>query len=66
MDSPTVQALCQFPDRLHPVSQMFLDSFVLGHISRMDFVRYFSLPNSDYLALAYCFAERFVGGFTGI
>ncbi len=60
-----VQALCEFPERLHPASQFFLDSYVAGHITRMEFVRYFSLPNSDYLALAYCFAERFVGGFVG-
>jgi len=64
--SIVVQVLCQFPERLHPASQLFLDSFVAGHITRMEFVRYFSLPNSDYLALAYCFADRFVGGFAGI
>jgi hypothetical protein len=66
MDSSVVQALCHFPERLHPVSQFFLDSFTSGYMTRLDFVRYFSLPNSDYLELAYCFAERFVGGFTGI
>ena len=56
------QTLCGFPERLHPVSQMFLDTFVAGHMSRMDFVRFFSLPNSDYLALAYCFADVFAVG----
>ena len=66
MDSLVVQALCHFPERLHPASQFFLDSFVAGNMTRMEFVRYFSLPNSDYLPLAYCFAERFVGGVAGI
>ena len=60
--SVLAQTLCGFPERLHPVSQLFLDSFVAGDMSRLDFVRFFSLPNSDYLALAYCFAEVFAGG----
>ncbi len=31
-------------------------------MSRPDFVRFFSLPNSDYLALAYCFVDVFNSG----
>ena len=62
MDPILAQALCGFPERLHPVSQMFLDTFIAGEMTRADFVRFFSLPNSDYLQLAYCFASMFTSG----
>ena len=53
------QTACGFPDRLHPVSQLFLDNYVSGTMSTENFVRFFSLPNSDYLELAYCFVSLF-------
>ena len=52
---------CEFPVRLHPVSQMLLDSYVAGHISTPEFLRFFSLPNSDYIPLAQCFVTALAG-----
>ena len=49
---PEIQAC--LPPRLHPVSRMFLDSFLAGRISRQDFLWAFHLPNSDYLPVAQC------------
>jgi hypothetical protein len=40
--------------RIHPVSRQYLNAFLLGRISRAQFLRSFSLPNSDYLAVADC------------
>ena len=53
--------VCEFPVRLHPVSQMLLDSFVAGLISTPEFLRFFSLPNSDYIPLAQCFVSALAG-----
>jgi len=47
-------ALCGFPARLHPVSEMILNYYIDGVISLQEFMRYFSLPNSDYIPLAKC------------
>lgn len=47
--------VCQFPVRLHPVSQLFLDHYIAGSMTTPDFLRFFSLPNSDYIPLAQCF-----------
>ncbi len=41
------QAICEFPHRLHPVSQKFFERFVDGFMTTADFMRFFSLPNSD-------------------
>lgn len=60
--SPEVAIIvCEFPLRLHPVSQMLLDSFVAGLISTPEFLRFFSLPNSDYIPLAQCFITALTG-----
>jgi len=48
---------CDFPERLHPVSRGFLEAFLEGRMSRDNFQRFFSLPNSDYISLAECVAE---------
>jgi len=48
---------CGMPARLHPVSQMFLDRYVEGAISLDNFLRFFSLPNSDYIPLAQCIVQ---------
>lgn len=50
-------AACEFPARLHPISQQILDMFVVGEISTAFFQRTFSLPNSDYIPLAACIAH---------
>lgn len=52
---------CQFPERLHPVSQMLLDYFIAGEISTPEFLRFFSLPNSDYIPIAQCFITALTG-----
>lgn len=53
--------VCQFPVRLHPVSQLFLDYFVAGKMTTPEFLRFFSLPNSDYIPLAQCFVAALTG-----
>ncbi len=50
-------ALCQFPQRLHPVSQSVLDHYLSGALTTPEFMRFFSLPNSDYIALARCLVD---------
>ena len=49
--------LCGFPERLHPVSQQFLDHFLAGEMLVQHFQRFFSLPNSDYIPLAACLVK---------
>ncbi len=48
---------CGMPARLHPVSQVFFDKYVEGAISLENFLRFFSLPNSDYIPLAQCIVQ---------
>ena len=55
MSPEVAMIVCEFPARLHPVSQLFLDHFIAGDMSTPDFLRFFSLPNSDYIPLAQCF-----------
>lgn len=50
-------AYCEFPERLHPVSKMFLEAFLEGRMSSVEFQRFFSLPNSDYIVLAECLVK---------
>lgn len=47
-------AVCSFPEVLHPVSQTLLDGYLGGQLSVRQFLRSFSLPNSDYLPLGQC------------
>ena len=61
MTPELAQAICQFPDRLHPVSQLFFERFVDGSMTTADFMRFFSLPNSDYIELAHCFMQVMTG-----
>ena len=49
---PRLQAC--LPKRLHPVSRMFLESWLAGRISTQIFRRYFHMPNSDYLPVSAC------------
>lgn len=65
--NPTIaQSLCEFPARLHPVSQMFLDAFLQGRLARADFLRFFSLPNSDYIPLGQCLVQMMFAGVPAI
>ncbi|TDJ71467.1 MAG: hypothetical protein E2O38_07890 [Proteobacteria bacterium] len=57
MNSETAQYLCEFPDRLHPISEMILDYYIAGILGTQDFLRFFSLPNSDYIPIAKCFTS---------
>ena len=50
-------SLCRFPEHLHPVSQQIMQAFFDGLLNQAEFLRYFSLPNSDYIPLARCLVE---------
>jgi len=66
MNALIAQSLCEFPARLHPVSQMFLDAFVAGRMLQADFLRFFSLPNSDYIPLGQCLVQIMSAGVPAI
>lgn len=57
MHPTDAMSLCQFPDRLHPVSRSIMQSFFDGALSQAEFLRFFSLPNSDYIPLARCLVD---------
>ncbi len=46
--------LACLPERLHPVSRMFLDAWLAGTIRTPTFRRFFHMPNSDYLTVSEC------------
>lgn len=50
---PPAIARC-LPDQLHPVSRDFLDAWLAGDMSTAMFLRFFHLPNSDYLDVGRC------------
>jgi hypothetical protein len=54
-------AIC-LPDRLHPVSRMFLEAWLAGDMSTGSFLRWFHMPNSDYLEVAQCLLTVAAGG----
>lgn len=53
------------PERLHPVSQMFLETWLSGDMSTAEFLRWFHMPNSDYLPVAQCILTAVTGVWTG-
>ncbi len=57
MDYLEAQYFCDFPLRLHPVSELFMNYYNEGRITTAEFLRYFSLPNSDYIELAFCYVS---------
>ena len=57
MQPDAAMLACRFPDRLHPVSQNILDHYLSGVLSTPEFLRFFSLPNSDYIPLARCLVD---------
>ncbi len=61
MDYTIAQVFCGFPVRLHPVSNLILDYFNEGRITTAEFLRYFSLPNSDYIEIAACYVTLIQG-----
>jgi hypothetical protein len=42
------------PERLHPISQIFLDHWLAGEMTTAEFLRWFHMPNSAYLEVAEC------------
>ena len=48
------EILACLPARLHPVSQYFLDQWLDGRLSTAEFLRWFHMPNSDYLPVGEC------------
>lgn len=45
------------PDHLHWFSQQILDYYVGGRISTGEFLRWFHMPNSDYLTSSECIVQ---------
>lgn len=52
-----VEILHCLPEHLHPVSRMFLDHWLAGDFSTAEFLRWFHMPNSDYIAVGQCLIE---------
>src|SRR3546814_8247076 len=44
------------PEPLPPVSRLFLENWLAGDLATAAFLRWFHMPNSDYLAVAECFS----------
>ena len=42
------------PEHLHPVSRLFLDQWLSGVLPTNEFLRWFHMPNSDYLPVEQC------------
>ena len=61
MDYLQAQLFCDFPLRLHPVSELIMNYYNDGRIGTAEFLRYFSLPNSDYIELAACYVTMILG-----
>ncbi|HSS63924.1 MAG TPA: hypothetical protein VLS27_05785 [Gammaproteobacteria bacterium] len=57
--SPEIVAC--LPDRLHPVSRIFLEYWLAGDMTTAQFLRYFHMPNSDYLPVAQCLLAAVTG-----
>lgn len=50
---PAELARC-LPERLHPVSQMFLEYWLRGEFTTAELMRWFHMPNSNYLEVTEC------------
>ena len=53
--------LACLPEHLHPVSQMFLEAWLAGEMPTNEFLRWFHMPNSDYLPVAQCLLAMVAG-----
>ena len=58
---PTKILLC-LPEHLHPLSQQFLEAWLSGEMPTAEFLRWFHMPNSDYLPVAQCLLKAVAGG----
>ncbi len=56
------QILICLPERLHPVSQRFLEAWLAGDMETKDFLRWFHMPNSSYLEVAQCLLKAMQSG----
>lgn len=61
----TLIASC-LPERLHPVSMQFLEAWLNGEMSTAQFLRWFHMPNSDYLEVAQCILAAVTNGPPGL
>jgi hypothetical protein len=48
------------PPILHPVSRQILELFLKGWLPKEEFLRLFSLPNSDYIVVSECIVRALV------
>jgi hypothetical protein len=55
------QLLTCLPERLHPVSRAFLEHWLSGAMPTSEFLRWFHMPNSDYLPVAQCLLALVAG-----
>jgi hypothetical protein len=46
------------PAQLHSFSRQVLEIYLMGHMSTAEFRRWFHMPNSDYLMLGDCIAQK--------
>jgi hypothetical protein len=46
------------PPHLHSFSRQVLEIYLMGHMSTAEFRRWFHMPNSDYLMLGDCIAQK--------
>ncbi len=46
------------PPRLHTFSRQVLEFYLHGHMTTEEFRRWFHMPNSDYLMLGDCIAQK--------
>ena len=42
------------PERLHPISQSYLEHWLSGDVATTEFLRWFHMPNSAYRPLTDC------------
>jgi hypothetical protein len=49
-----VETLACVPDQIHWFSQAILDYYLSGRITTGEFLRWFHMPNSSYLAAGEC------------
>ncbi len=57
-----LEALSCLPAKLHPVSRAFLESWLAGDMPTAEFLRWFHMPNSDYLEVARCLLAAVAAG----
>ncbi len=50
------------PERLHPVSRLFLEYWLEGAMTTSEFLRWFHMPKSAYLPVGKCIVAALGGG----